>query len=82
MDKCYLNDALHWSLKVMRLTVHSKIKETPRNTKKHQETPRHYGRKPQTELTSCLNLPTGKNKCASANPETLQVYLFHNGNGG
>ena len=48
------------------------------------ETPfeRHYGRKPRTELTSYLNLPTDKNDYVSAQPETLQVYSFNNGRGG
>ena len=52
-DKCNLNDALYQSLMVMRMTIHSKTKETPFE--------RHYGRKPRTELTSYLNLPTDKN---------------------
>ena len=73
-DKCNLNDALYQSLMVMRMTIHSKTKETPFE--------RHYGRKPRTELTSYLNLPTDKNDYASAQPETLQVYSFNNGRGG
>ena len=70
-DKCNVNEALHRSLMVMRTTVHSKIKETPFE--------RHYGRKPRTEVTSFLNLPTNVNKFISAHPETLQVYSFANG---
>ena len=73
-DKCNLNDALYQSLMVMRMTIHSKTKETPFE--------RHYGRKPRTELTSNLNLPTDKNNYVSAQPETLQVYSFNNGRGG
>ena len=73
-DKCNLNDALYQSLMVMRMTIHSKTKGTPFE--------RHYGRKPWTELTSYLNLPTGKNDYVSAQPETLQVYSFNNRRGG
>ena len=73
-DKCNLNDALYQSLMVMRMTIHSKTKETPFE--------RHYGPKPRTELTSYLNLPTDKNNNVSAQPETLQVYSFTNGRGG
>ena len=73
-DKCNLNNALYQSLMVMRMTIHSKTKETPFE--------RHYGRKPRTELTSYLNLPTDKNDYVSAQPETLQVYSFNNGRGG
>ena len=70
-DKCNVHEALHSSLMVMRTTVHSKIKETPFE--------RHYGRKPRTEVTSFLNLPTNVNKFISAHPETLQVNSFANG---
>ena len=73
-DNCNLNEALYQSLKVMRMTVHSKTKESPFE--------RHYGRKPRTELTNYLNLPTGNNESISAQPETLQVYSFNNGKGG
>ena len=58
----------------MRTTVHSKIKESPFK--------RHYGRKPRTELTNYLNLPTDDNDIISAQLETLQVYSFNNGRGG
>ena len=51
-DKCNLNDALYQSLMVMRMTIPSKTKETPFE--------RHYDRKPRTELTSYLDLPTDK----------------------
>ena len=66
-DKCNLNDALYQSLMVMRMTIHSKTKETPFE--------RHYGRKPRTELTSYLNLPTDKNDCFSTtgDPTSLLV---------
>ena len=70
-DKCNVNEALYRSLMVMRTTVHSKRKETPFE--------RHYGRKPRTEVTSFLNIPTNVNKFISAHPETLQVYSFANG---
>ena len=70
-DKCNVNGALHRSLMVMRTTVHSKIKETPFE--------RHLGRKPRTEVTSFLNLPTNVNNFISAHLETLQVYSFANG---
>ena len=73
-DKCILNDALYQSLMVMRMTIHSKTKKTPFE--------KHYGRKPRTELTSYLNLPTNKNDYVSAQPETLQVYSFNKGRGG
>ena len=73
-DKCNLNEALYQALMVMRMTVHSKTKESPFE--------RHYGRKPRTELTNYLNLPTGNNEYISAQPETLQVYSFNNGKGG
>ena len=73
-DNCNLNEALYRSLMVMRTTIHSKIKESPFE--------RHYGRKPRTELTSYLNLPTDNNEFISAQPETLQVYSFNNGRGG
>ena len=72
-DKCNLNEALYQSLMVMRMTVHSKTKSPFE---------RHYGRKPRTELTNYLNLPTGNNEYISAQPETLQVYSFNNGKGG
>ena len=64
-ENCNLNEALHRSVMVMRTTVHSKTKETPFE--------RHYGRKPRTEPTSYLNLPTGIYKYISAQHETLQV---------
>ena len=73
-DKCNLNDASYQSLMVVRMTIHSKTKETPFE--------RHYGRKPRTELTSYLNLPTDKNDYVSAQSETLQLYSFNNGRGG
>ena len=73
-DNCNLNEALYRSIMVMRTTVHSKIKESPLE--------RHYGRKPRTELTSYLNIPTDNNEFISAQPETLQVYSFNNGRGG
>ena len=73
-DKRNLDDALYQSLMVMRMTIHSKTKETPFE--------RHYGRKPRTELTSCSDLPTDKNDYVSAQQETLQVYSFNNGRGG
>ena len=53
-DNCNLNEALYRSLMVMRTTIHSKMKESPFE--------RHYGRKPRTELTSYLKLPTDNNK--------------------
>ena len=55
----------------MRTTVHSSIKETPFEC--------YYGRKPRTEITSYLNLPTDINEIASARPEKLQVYSIKNG---
>ena len=70
-DKCNLNEALYRSLVVMRITVHSKTKETPFE--------RHNGRKPRTELTSYLYLPTDNEFYVSAQPETLQMYSFNNG---
>ena len=73
-DKSNLNDALYQSLMVMRKTIHSKTKETPFE--------RHYGRKPRTELTSYLDLPTDEDDYVSAQPETLHVYSFNNGRGG
>ena len=73
-DKCNLNDALYQALMVMRMTIHSKTKETPFE--------KHYCRKPRTELTSYLDLPTDNNDYVSAQPETLQVYSFNNGRGG
>ena len=72
-DKCTVSEALGRSLRVMRTTVHSTIKETPFE--------RHYGRKPRTEITSYLNLPTDINEFVSARPETLQVYSFNNADG-
>ena len=72
-DKCTVNEALSRSLNVMRTTIHSSIKETPFE--------RHYGRKPRTEITSYLNIPTEINEIVSARPETLQVYSFNNGDG-
>ena len=73
-ENCNLNEALYRSLLVMRTTIHSKIKESPFE--------RHYGRKPRTELTSYLNLPTDNKEFCSAQPETLQVFSFNNGKGG
>ena len=73
-DNCYLNETLYRSLMVMRTTIQSKIKESPFE--------RHYGRKPRTELTNYLNLPTDDNEFISAQPETLQVHSFNNGRGG
>ena len=73
-DECILNDALYHSLMVMRMTIHSKTKETPFE--------RHYGRKPRTELSSYLDFPTDKSDYVSAQPETLQVYSFNNRRGG
>ena len=70
-DKCNLNDALYQSLMEMRMTIHSKTKETPCE--------RHYCRKPRTDVTSYLDLPTDKKDYVSAQPETLQVYSFNNG---
>ena len=49
-DNCNLNEALHRSLTIMRTKVDSKLKETPFE--------RQYGRKPRTEVTNYLNLPT------------------------
>ena len=57
----------------MRTTVPYKIKET------HFE--RQYGRKPRTEFTNYLNLPTDNHKIISAQPKNLQVYSFNNGKG-
>ena len=68
-----INEALGRSLNVMRMTVHSSIKETPFE--------RHYGRKPQTEIHNYLNVSPYKHYNVSARPETLQVYSFTNGNG-
>ena len=73
-DNCNLNVALHRSLMVMRTTIHSKIKQSPFE--------RNYGRKPRTELTSYLNLPTDNIEFIPAQSETLQVYSFNNGRGG
>ena len=73
-DNCNLNEALYRSLLVMRTTIHSKIKESSFE--------RHYGRKPRTELTNYLNLPTDNNDFISPQPETLQVYSSNNGRGG
>ena len=73
-EKCNLNWALYQSLLVMRMTLHSKTKETPFE--------RHYGRKSRTELASYLMLPTDNKVNFSAQPETLQVYSFNNGKGG
>ena len=73
-DNCNLNEALYLSVMVMRMTVHSKTKESPCE--------RHYGRKPRTELNKYLNLPTDQIDFISAQPETLQVYSFNNGRGG
>ena len=58
----------------MRTTIHSKIKESPFE--------RHNGRKPRTELTSYLPLPTDNIEFISAELETLQVYSFNDGKGG
>ena len=69
-DKCTVSEALSRSLNVMRTTIHSSIKETSFE--------RHYGRKPRTEITSYLNIPTDINEIVSARPETLQVYFFNN----
>ena len=68
-----INEALSRSLNVMRMTVHSSIKETPFE--------RHYGRKPRTEIHNYLNVSPNKQYNVSARPETLQVYSFTNGNG-
>ena len=66
-DSCTIKEALSRSLNVMRITVHSSIKETPFE--------RRYGRKQRTELTNYLNLsPNVKTNVISAKPETLQVY--------
>ena len=72
-DKCTVSEALCRSLNVMRTTIHSSIKETPFE--------RHYKRRPRTEMTSYLNIPTDINEIVSARPETLQVYSFNNGDG-
>ena len=68
-----INEALSRSLNVMRVTVHSSIKETPIE--------RHYGRKPRTEIHNCLNVSPTRQYNVSVRPETLQVYSFTNGNG-
>ena len=70
-DKCTISKTLSRFLAVMRTTVHSSIKETPFE--------RYYGRKPRTEITSYINLPTDINEIVSARPETFQVYSFNNG---
>ena len=72
-DKCTVSGALSRSLNVMRTTIHSSINETPFE--------RHYGRKPRTKITSYVNIPTDLKEIVSARPETLQVYLFNNGDG-
>ena len=72
-DKCTVSEALSRSLNVLRTTILSSLKETPFK--------RHYGRKPPTEITSYLNIPTDINEIVSARPQTLQVYLFNNGDG-
>ena len=72
-DKCTVGETLGRSITVMRPTVHSSIIETPFE--------RHYGRKPPTDITSYLNIPTDTNEIVSARPETLQVYSFNNGDG-
>ena len=64
-DNSNLNEALYRSLKVMRTTGHSKIKDTPFE--------RHYDRKPRRELTSYLNLTTDTNDTI---PDSLQTYSF------
>ena len=68
-----INEALSRSLNVMRMTVHSSIKETPFE--------RHYGRKPRTETHNYLNVSPNKQYNVSPRPETLQLYSFTNGNG-
>ena len=68
-----INEALSRSLNVMRMTIHSSIKETPFE--------RHYGRKPRTVIHNYLNVSPNKQYNVSARPETLQVYSFTNGNG-
>ena len=60
-----INEALSRSLNVMRMTIHSSIKETPFE--------RHYGRKPRTEIHNYLNVSPNKQYNVSARPETLQV---------
>ena len=72
-DKCTVSEALSRSSHVMRTTIYSSIKETPFE--------RHYGKKPRTEITSYLNIPTDINEIVSARPETLQEYNFNNGDG-
>ena len=72
-DNCNLNEALYRSSMIMRTAIHSKIKESPFE--------RRYGRKPRTELTNYLNLPTDDNEFISAQPETPQVHTFNNGRG-
>ena len=72
-DECTVSEALSRSLNVMRTNIHSSIKETPFE--------RHYARKPRTEITSYLNIPTDINEIVSAQPETLQLYSFNNGDG-
>ena len=58
----------------MQTTIHSKTKESPFE--------RHYNRKPRTELTTYLTLPTDDNEFLVSQPETLQVFSFNNGRGG
>ena len=72
-DKCRVSKALSRSLNVMRTTIHSSIKITPFE--------KHYGRKPRTEITSYLNIPTDIIEIVSPRSETLQVYSFNNGDG-
>ena len=72
-DTCTVSEALSRSLTVMLTTVLSSIKETLIE--------RHYGRKPRTETTSYLSLPTDINEIVSARTETFQVYSFNNRDG-
>ena len=72
-DYCTVSEALSRSLNVMRTTIHSSINETLFE--------RHYGRKPRTEITSYLYIPTDINEIVSARLETLKVYSFNNGDG-
>ena len=65
-DKCTVGEALSRSLNVMRTTIHSIIKETPFE--------RHHGRKPRTEITSYLNIPTDM-KCFSTTGDLTGVLL-------
>ena len=67
-----IDEALDRTLMVMRTTEHTKHKQTPFE--------RHYGRKPQTELTNFLGY-NDKTLNVLAKPDTLEVFSFQNSKG-